>query len=63
MPKRGRGGNQAGRPQNPEGRQRYERPEKKPPRWPWLIPAIVIVAALIVVIGVIVAVSDGIRLF
>jgi len=42
---------------------RRERPEKKPPRYPWIIPTIVVVAAAIIVVGLIVAIASGIRMF
>ncbi|WP_431279846.1 hypothetical protein [Leifsonia poae] len=40
-----------------------ERPEKKAPRYPWIIPTIVVVAVAIIVVGLIVAVASGIRMF
>jgi hypothetical protein len=42
---------------------RRERPEKKSPKYPWIIPAIVVVAVVIIVVGLIVAVASGIRMF
>jgi hypothetical protein len=40
-----------------------EKPEKPEPRFPWLIPAIAIVAAVIVVAGIVVSIVLGVKLF
>jgi hypothetical protein len=40
-----------------------ERPEKKSPRYPWIIPTVVVLAVAIIVVGLIVAVASGIRMF
>ncbi|MDQ1583489.1 MAG: hypothetical protein QOF36_1543 [Microbacteriaceae bacterium] len=40
-----------------------ERPEKRPPKYRWIIPAVAIVAALIVIAAIVDAVVHGIRLF
>ncbi|MFJ8895907.1 hypothetical protein ACIRCZ_15080 [Leifsonia sp. NPDC102414] len=39
------------------------RPDKKSPKYPWIIPAIVVVASLVIVIGLIVTVVVGGRIF
>jgi hypothetical protein len=39
------------------------RPEPTPPRPPWLIPTIVVVASIVIVVGLIVAVAAGGRIF
>jgi hypothetical protein len=42
---------------------RRARPQKKSPKYPWIIPTIVTVAAVIIVVGLIVAIASGIRMF
>jgi hypothetical protein len=42
---------------------RRQRPEKKPPKYPWIIPTIVVLASAIIVVGLIVAIASGIRMF
>lgn len=39
------------------------RPEKKAPRYPWIIPAVIVVAIAVIVIGLIVTVAAGGRIF
>ena len=39
------------------------RPEKKSPRYPWIIPAVVVLAVAVIVIGLIVTVVAGGRIF
>lgn len=39
------------------------RPEQTPPKRPWIIPTIVVVAIAVIVIGLIVAVAAGGRIF
>ncbi len=45
------------------GNRGRNRPEKPDPKYPWLIPLIAVVAIAIVVVGLIFAVSMGIKLF
>ncbi len=39
------------------------RREKRSPKYPWVIPTIVVVAIVIVIGGIVFAVSNGIRMF
>jgi hypothetical protein len=40
-----------------------KRPEKRSPKYPWIIPAVVALAIVIIVVGIFVATSMGIKLF
>ena len=39
------------------------RPDRRPPKYPWLVPAIVVLAVAVVVVGLIVTVAVGGRIF
>jgi hypothetical protein len=40
-----------------------KRPEKRSPKYPWIIPAVTVLAVLIIVAGILYALSRGIKIF